>query len=258
MAGVNKEYVLGKGKVYFDAFAVGTLTLTGERYLGNTPELSTTSDQSTLDHFDSDGGVNVKDESVVIEDNMNGSFITDNISIANVGLAFGADPAATVVVAAVGIIENFPVVKKGRWYQLGTSAAMPNGARNVTNVVVKVLAATIPLLNNYAVDLALGRVYVEEAAPGIALADVLIVTYDVTGMTRNQVVGKGAQAAGAMRFISANPVGPQTDYFWPYVKLTLNGDMSLKGDEWQQLPFSMEVLKKDTVTERVYVERRVV
>ena len=30
----------------------------------------------------------------------------------------------------------------------------------------------------------------------------------------------------------------------------------LKGDEWQQVPFSFEVLKKDAATERVYIDER--
>jgi hypothetical protein len=29
----------------------------------------------------------------------------------------------------------------------------------------------------------------------------------------------------------------------PYVKLSPNGDYALKGDEWQQIPLSIEVLK---------------
>jgi len=43
----------------------------------------------------------------------------------------------------------------------------------------------------------------------------------------------------------------------PYVKLMPNGDFALKGDEWQQLSFNIEVLKKGTL-EAVYMDGRAV
>ena len=86
----------------------------------------------------------------------------------------------------------------------------------------------------------------------------LTIEYDIEAGTRKTVIGKGVQLAGALRFISANPIGTQKDYYWPYVKLSPNGDFNLKGDEWQQIPFTFEVLKKDATTARVYIEERTV
>ena len=68
--------------------------------------------------------------------------------------------------------------------------------------------------------------------------------------------GAGTEVRGALRYISTNPVGPKKDVYWPYVKLTPNGDFSLKGDEWQTIPFTFEVLKKDNVTPRVVIDGR--
>lgn len=85
----GKQYVVGKGRVYFAPFVPGTFDFDGgEDYMGNTPELSTSQDQSTLDHYDSDSGLNVKDESVVTEQNVTGTLVTDNISVENVARCF--------------------------------------------------------------------------------------------------------------------------------------------------------------------------
>ena len=251
----GKKYVLGKGRLYFDYFPVGTKTSTGERYLGNTPELSVSSSQDTLDHYDADQGLNVKDESVTIQDDMTGQLVTDNIDLENVGLFFGGPPEKVTVAAATGVTETH-AAKLGRWIQLGTSQANPDGTRNIDNVVVKIGAATVTPANNYEVDLDLARVWIEADATGIDADDALIFTYDQVAGTKTTVIGTGAEVRGALRFVSTNPVGPKKDYFWPYIKLTANGDMSLKGDEWQQIPFSFEILKKDNVTQRVYITER--
>lgn len=256
MATEGKDYVVGKGKVYFDQFPVGTKVGLGERYIGNTPELSTSQDESTLDHYDADSGLNVKDESVTIEKNVTGQMVTDNISPENVAMLFGADLEKLTIVGATAVAETFNDVRQGTWLQLGLTEDTPTGARDVVNVVVKIGATTVLAPTNYEVDLDLARVYIEPGAPGIADGVDLIITHDVTAGTREVIIGKGTEVRGALRFISANPVGSQKDYFWPYVKLTANGDFSLKSDEWQSLPFAFEVLKKDTNTERVYVDVR--
>lgn len=251
----GKDYVIGKGRLFFEMFPTGTKVGSGELYFGNTPELSTTSDSETLDHYDADAGLNVKDESVTIENNVTGAFVTDNISPENVALFFSGNVDQTVVTAATAVAETFTALR-GRFIQLGTTAAMPSGARAVTNVVITVAAATVDAAGNYDVDLELGRVFIEPDSADIADDAEITITYDIEGSTREVIVGKGTEIRGALRFISANPIGTQKDYYWPYIKLTPNGDFSLKGDEWQQIPFSFEVLKKDATTERVYVDVR--
>ena len=80
----NKQYTLGRGRLYFDAFLPNTKTKTGERYFGNTPSLSLTIESESLDHYDSDAGVRVKDDSVLLQLNRTGQFVTDNIDPENV------------------------------------------------------------------------------------------------------------------------------------------------------------------------------
>ena len=47
------------------------------------------------------------------------------------------------------------------------------------------------------------------------------------------------------------------DYFFPAVSLSPNGDFALKGDEWQQIPLNVEILKGAT-NEAIYADGRAV
>ena len=59
--------------------------------------------------------------------------------------------------------------------------------------------------------------------------------------------------AGALRYTEYNAQGPNKVWYFPSVKLSPNGDYALKGDEWQQIPFSIEILKP-TVGEAIYID----
>ena len=101
----SENYTLGRGELHFDKFVAGTFNKTGERYLGNTPELNRTTESENLDHFNSDRGIRVKDKSIVLEKNDSGTFIADEISDENIALWFlgtqniVAQPATASVVA---------------------------------------------------------------------------------------------------------------------------------------------------------------
>lgn len=254
MAGPGKDYTIGKGKLYFDQFASGTTIGTGERYLGNTPELTNAADVETLDHFDADQGLNVKDESITTQNNLTGSFVTDHISPDNIALFFSGSASPIVQVGQTALTDTFTDVQLGRFLQLGVTDLTPTGVREVDNVIVSVGGA--PLVNaaaNVEIDLVKGRIYIEGDADEIAAGDTITAEYDIKASTRTVVVGSGMEIRGSLRYISANPVGTQKDYYWPYVKITPNGDFALKGDEWMQLPFSFEVLKLGN-RERVYTD----
>lgn len=266
MAGEGKEYVIGKGRLFFDKFPAGTKTPTGERYFGNTPELSQSIATDTLDHVDSDEGLNIKDESVTIKNDLTLSFKTDNIDVENLALWFTGDLERTTIVAALAVSDPDVEVTRGLFYQLGTSADMPSGTRKVSNVIVStvvpavtptdppIVTAIATLDGNVDIDLDRARIYIEKDAPDIADGDTLRFTYDQDGVTREIVIGKGKEVRGALRFVSNNPIGGQRDHFWPYAKITSNGDYALKGESWQEMSFNVEVLKRDSATERVYID----
>lgn len=266
MFSFDKDYTIGKGRLFFDQFAPGTKTGTGEMFFGNAPEVTTNADAETLDHYDSTEGLNVKDESITTENNLGGSFTVDSINADNLALWFAGAVRNAMVTASAGESESIAVLR-GRFYQLGGSLELPTGARNVKNVTISTsvpaadpanpaVVTAIALPGNVEVDLESGRLYVEIDAPDIKDGATLTVTYDIEASTRKIIIGKGQEIRGALRFISANPVGKQKDYFWPYVKITSNGDYSLIGDEWMTMSFNYEVLKRDTATDRVYVDVR--
>lgn len=245
----SENYTLGRGELYFDKFVPGTFNKTGERYLGNSPELNLTTESETLDHFNSDRGIRVKDKSILLEKSDSGTFILDEISTENVALWFLGDVSVVAQSAATSVVQNIPAnrIKPGTYIQLGESLANPTGHRNVTltSVTSDPVGTTYSLNVDYTIDAELGRLYI---VPGGAIDGTtpLIVTYDTAASTREQiVVGDGTTIEGALRFISYNPTGPRRDYYWPYVQLRADGDLALKGDEWQQLSFAFDILKLD-------------
>jgi hypothetical protein len=256
MAFPEKNYTLGTGKVYFDQFAQGTLVGTGQRYFGNTPEFSLSSESEVLDHFDADNGIRQKDDSVLLELNRTGEFVTDHISPENLALFFLGSNDVLVQAAAVGATDAFADVAVNRRYQLGVSPSNPAGVRGVTNVVVEVGAATMVLNTDYTLDAATGGITILDA--GINAGDDVDVTYDVSSASYNQVVSSAnAELYGALFFQGTNPKGVIFDYYFPYVVIRPNGDFQLKSaDEWQQLSFSIEILKLDDNTEAIYINGR--
>lgn len=255
----TKQYVLGKGKLFFNKFAPGTLVGSGERYIGNTPELTISVSSESLDHYNSDEGIRVKDDSTLLEITRAGSFVTDHIDVENLALFLLGGAATLTEAGGTVTAEAINGVKPGLFYQLGTSTTNPSGVRKVTSVVVKDDTTPTPITyvagTDYVLDAELGRI---EIVVGGAITDGknLRIDYTISASTREQIITSGEIIEGALRFVSANPKGPKRDFFMPHVKLTPNGDFALKGEEWQQISFSMEILKKDANTEAIYVDGR--
>lgn len=258
----GKNYTLGRGQVFFDRFAANVVVTAltrgeGERYLGNTPEVSTTSSAETLDHYDSDAGIRSKDGSVQLTMDRSGRFTCDNINGENLALFFQGTLSTQTQASATGAVETLTMVKD-RFYQLGVTISNPSGVRKVGNVVIKTGAGfttTVPAAGNYEVDEELGRVYILKGSTAFAIATEAQITYDVTATTRERVISSSDSIYGAVRFVGTNPVGTKRDIYMPYVKLSPDGDYNLKGDDWQTVGFTMEILKKGNL-EAIYVDGR--
>ena len=257
----GKNYTLGRGRVFFDRYPANVAILAdtkgeGERYFGNTPEFSTTSESEDLEHFDADAGIKTKDDSVQLSMSRTGSFVTDNISSENIALYFLGNSKGVTQTASTALVETCKV-KPGLFYQLGTSPSLPAGLRNIKNVVIKKGAgfAVTVATSDYQVDEDLGRVYILPTAVGITAETEVQITYDTDASTREQIISSSNSIYGAIRFVSNNPKGVNRDYYFPYVKLSPDGDYNLKGDEWMTIGFTMEILKKGSL-ESVYVDTR--
>lgn len=258
MAAADKinNYTLGRGELHFGQYKPNTTTPRGERYLGNSPELSYSATQETLDHYNSDRGVRVKDASVTLQQDYAGGLSLDSIDMANLAYFFLGDASTLTTASRTVAAEPLADVEHGLSYQLGTSATDPAGVRQISAVTVSNVTtpANVPVAGtDYVVDLARGRITILEGATKIAKNDDLAVAYTVDASTREQVISKGNTVEGSLRYIANNPAGKNIDYFMPHVKLTPNGDFNIKGDDWQVLPFTIEILKKGSL-EAIYAD----
>lgn len=252
------NYTLGRGEMNFAQYKKGTTVPRGERYLGNSPEVSYTATQETLDHYSSDRGVRVKDASVVLQQDYAGAFGLDSIDMPNLAMFFLGDSATLTTATRAVVAEAHTDIEQGCSYQLGTSAADPSGVRQVSDVVLAntTTPANVPVLGvDYVVDEVLGRVTILEGSTMLIDGNAFTAGYTVDASTRDQVISKGNTIEGAMRYIANNPAGKNIDYFMPYVKITPNGDFNIKGDDWQTMTFTIEILKKGAL-EAIYADGR--
>jgi hypothetical protein len=368
----DPNYVVGRGKLYFNKFLPGTKTLSGgSRYLGNSPELSLSQDEDKLDHYNSDGGIKVKDASVSLQNDETGSFNLDDISPENLALWFRGAVQNNVIAGGAVVGEAHAGVALGTYIQLGLTPGNPIGARNVSLVTAAkagtaatgtvtfstappvdtdsvtvggvaytfkaapagpndvALGATIaeaaanlaaainadtganafyatvagaivtihadatgvggnaitlakaaatpanitvsgatlagggaggttavPEAGNFEVDAVTGRVLVLADAESIAEGDDLTFGYTAAAGTEEVVIAAGTVIEGRLEFFAANAAGENRDYLWPYVQIRPDGDFALKGDDWQNMTFSLEVLKLNDSTERQYIVKR--
>lgn len=265
---MSNNYTLGRGKLYFAPFAPGTQTPQGERYIGNTPEISIAIEEEKLDHYNSDSGVREKDDSISLQVNRTGSFNTDHISAENLALFFFGSVSALAVTGATVTDEEIASVSQGLYYQLGASDANPSGARELdlhstgpdVNILVEEDIGVDPETyvegTDYEIDMELGRLYI---IPGGNIADgtSLLVSYKTKTTTRERIISGNTAIEGQLRYVADNPKGTNRDMLLPWATISPNGDYALKGDEWQVIPFTLEILKK-TGLEAVYIDGRAV
>lgn len=238
----DQNYTVARGEMFFGQFAPGTKVNNGERYIGNTPQFNITVEATKLDHFSSDRGIRTKDDSVTTQVNRTANLITDAIKKENLELFFFGTASIITAASATAQAETIPNVVQGRLYQLGASLARPSGARRLNTFTVTTPAAAV-LGVDYKIDLDRGRLEVLEGSTVIAQGASLTVSYALLASSREHVRLGNIEKEGCLRFVSLNAKGLPYDYFFPWVKITPNGDFAMKGDEWQQIPLNIEVLE---------------
>lgn len=250
-----QNYTLGRGELHFSRFITNTQNPEGFRYIGNTPEVNLTIETEDLDHFSSDKGIREKDDSVPLQTTRTGTFTTDNIDPANLAYFFFGSVNALAVVGATVTDEVVADVKKGYGYHLGVTNTRPEGASNLTvhtapstNIILTDNAGTTTYVEgtDYTIDMKTGLLTILEAG-AIVEGDDLKVDYKTTTGTVTRVLSGTTPIEGSLRYYAKNPKGKQMSFFAPWAKLTPNGDFALKGEEWQTIPFNMEILKKTGV-----------
>lgn len=261
-----QNYTLGRGELHFAKFKPGTKIPGGERYIGNSPEWNATIESESLDHYNSDRGIKEKDESITLSANRTASFVTDNVNPANIALFFLGSASVITATAQDVTDEVISGVEKGLTYQLGITASNPVGVRGLDvhttgpetkNIVVKNASGDEfeeGLEGDYLIDMELGRLTINPEG-SITEGSEILVSYKVQAGSFERVISGNQPVEGALRYISYNPAGKQFDWYMPWVKLSPNGDYALKGDEWQQIPFSVEILRQPG-KEAIYVDGR--
>lgn len=233
---------LGRGKIYFSLLKEGTYTPAGYRYVGNTPDFGLSISNEKLDHFSADEGIRVRDKTVILQTDATGSLTMDDIQPENLALFFFGESSIEAQGSATGLTETFADVKLGHAYKVGVTDARPTGYHSLLSVVVKVGVTTMVLNDDYTLNAELGLVTPIDGGD-IVEGDDMIVEFNVGAKSRVEVISGAQQVEGSILFESYNPEGDRFDYLLPYVKLSPNGDFAIKADEWQQLPFTIEILK---------------
>ncbi len=251
------DYVLGKGKLYFDVFDANGNT-TGQRYLGNCPGFTVQVTSENLEHFSSTGGVKEKDLEVLLQVDRAASISCDNISLENLEL-FLVGELSTITETVGSVTDEVITVLQDRTYQLGVSVSAPTGVRNVENVVVTDSGAvtTYVLNTDYTVDLALGTIsIVAGGAIASSAAEDIEVDYDTTANTREQVATATKAVKGAIRYVADNPQGTNKDLYAPSAILSPEGDLAMIGEELGTIGFNVAFNKRDSNTAVVYLDGR--
>lgn len=250
----NATLVIGRGELYFDRFAAGTLKGEGELYLGNTPGFTVSRTVEEVERFTSYGGQQIQIDSLVTREVHTADITTDNVSMDNLALWFGSEPDKTGQVAISFITENIQV-KKGRWYQLGTTVE-PFGVRHVEpDIVFTRNGSALNVPANLILDRVEGRFYVMDEAVNIVDGDTLGVTFQWRQSFSVDIIDNGAEVVGSLRYISKNPIGPAVSYFFPYVRLKPASQIDFKTDDWQNFSFDVDIRKLNAVTNFVYVKQ---
>ena len=256
MVYAKNEYAIPRGRVFFDPFDANG-NLTGEIAMGNCPGVTLTIETTKAEHFSSEKGLREKDESLIVEVNRTGNVNCDNFSAANFALWLSGT-RATVEQAAVAVTAEIRAVAKGRFYQLGATAANPLGVRNVTGVTVKTADGATPYAagTDYNVDLDTGRVQIL-ASGSIPNGNVQFGYTPVEGSYETVRSGATAETQGALRIVADNASGANRDFFMPKVTLTPTGDLPIiaEGTEFVQMQFGLEVLKSANA-EAIYADGR--
>ncbi len=246
MAQESQNYTLGRGKVSFSRFKFGTRIPIGFKYIGNTPEFSLTIESENLDHYSSDEGIREKDDSVPLEVSRTGTLTTDSMRSDNIAYFFFGTKDIVTQLAVAAADETFTDVEPGTQLKLGVTDSNPAGyfGINGASLTVEKGVTVLTLGVDYTVNAKLGTVTLLEGG-AIVKGDDITVNYAVLPSTRDRVQSGSTPVEGAMLYEALNPKGTNFHYYLPYVKVTPNGDFNLKGDEWQTLPLSLEILKPE-------------
>jgi len=235
----EKNYKIGRGRVYLSRAGAS-----GFNYVGNSPEFNINVTTNTLDHFSSEAGINELDKSIDLNVTRAGTLKLDSMDLENMALFFFGSKTAVTTAAAAGLTDTFANVELDQSYKIGVTTAEPAGVFGVDPSTIAVTVGAVPKVvgTDFTIDGPNGIIKVLSTGTIVA-GDTLTVTYDLLASTRQRVVSGSTPIRGRVMYVEDNPVGDNLTYMLPEVIIRPNGDLTLKGDAWQELSFNIAVLK---------------
>lgn len=249
------ELLLGRGEVYFDRFIPGTLAGHGERYIGNTTtfQISRTIQRTSV--YRSYRGRKVEMPGFPISDEAEVQFTTDNIVMDNIADWYGGNVASLTVGDEFIFATQSIVAHRGRFYQLLAEGVE---AIYVDIAEVRRLGTLLQLGVHYELERVRGRIQILPNAPApFTDGSTLVVNFRKRPSSYNYVASQNRDILGALRYLAADDHhGPKVDYFFPMVRLSPQGAIDLKGDEFQQMRFTATGLIVQPGKEILYARKR--
>lgn len=233
-----QNYMLGRGRIYFDAFDSNGNS-TGLLDLGNAPAFNVSLTTEKLDHYSSRSGLRVKDKSVLLSVNVSLSFTLDEINIENLKLAFLGSTAAFTQTAGSATSEAVVAIHD-RYVALAN--------RKVSNVVVKDAtgSTTYVLGTDYLVDTTAGLIMALSTG-SITDSETLHISYDYADIASTQINAvTNPSTTGYLKFVGDPAAGIAFEgEFWQ-VDLTANGDIGfITESDWATIEYTGEVAKDE-------------
>ena len=100
--------------------------------------------------------------------------------------------------------------------------------------------------DDYVLDSDSGRIYIVPGGALDEIAEDITVEFAVLAGTYTEIYGfNETSIEGRLRFVSDNPEGDNREVFIPRADLTPEGDVTMIGEEYQQLSFTGEMLKDE-------------
>lgn len=273
MGGLNKtgvpstdNYNLGRGRIYAALLDANDAPIS-YRDLGNCPEFTIGLETETLEHQSSRSGLRVTDKEVILSQKVNLNITLDNIEFDNLATFFSASktefgsPSGIMSDVVLTPLANGAVAVDeyiaGKWFDLvDSSGARIYGIDSTisSGIVFQIDTAsafsgptTLVLTTDYTVDETMGRVLIYNSATIAALSGIphfLQYTLPASGNPGQAVdelqLFQQTSAAVAIKFIAENPANADEQTEWQFHKVTLKaeGDVSMIGDDWSQLPMT--------------------
>ena len=156
---VTNEYAIPRGRTYLDKLVSGVGE--GEVVVGNVPGFAISIESTKADHYSSESGLRQKDKTITIEVNRTAQITIDNFTPENLAY-FPSGEVETITQAAGAATTETITVKQGRTYQLGKTASLPAGSRDISAVTVEPAGGGTAFVEgtDYNLDLALARLQI--------------------------------------------------------------------------------------------------